>query len=233
MDLLGLDADLLERVRSAVEQQTGLARERLMLTASHNHSAPLTIPYDVTVQPRRDRDWEAQLVGRIAEHRCPGSDRDGCRSGHGSRARGRSGRPQPPSLHLERHHNGAQPGRAGRSLGRRPARGSVRGHATGSPLQPRRPPGHRPQHGHRVYRRLSGSSRTYHPRRPGHRRHPTVRAGMRRRHQRGAIARRLCRGGTGRERCWDRRPSRQLPRRPRLLAGRFESPAKRFTSTSS
>ena len=67
MDLLGLDAGLLERVRSAVEQQTGLARERLMLTASHNHSAPLTIPYDVTVQPRRDRDWEAQLVERTAD----------------------------------------------------------------------------------------------------------------------------------------------------------------------
>ena len=67
MDLLGLDAGLLEQVRSAVEQQTGLARERLMLTASHNHSAPLTIPYDVTVQPRRDRDWEAQLVRRIAD----------------------------------------------------------------------------------------------------------------------------------------------------------------------
>ena len=67
MDLLGLDADLLERVRSAVEEQTGLVRERLMLTASHNHSAPLTIPYDVTVQPRRNRDWEAQLVERIAD----------------------------------------------------------------------------------------------------------------------------------------------------------------------
>ena len=67
MDLLGLDTELLERVRSAVEEQTGLARERLMLTASHNHSAPLTIPYDVTVQSRRDRDWEAQLTGRIAD----------------------------------------------------------------------------------------------------------------------------------------------------------------------
>ena len=67
MDLLGLDADLVERVRSAVEEQTGLAPERLMLTASHNHSAPLTIPYDVNVQPRRDRHWEAQLVRGIAD----------------------------------------------------------------------------------------------------------------------------------------------------------------------
>ena len=67
MDLLGLDADLVERVRSAVEEQTCLAPERLMLTASHNHSAPLTIPYDVTVQPRRARHWESQLVKRIAD----------------------------------------------------------------------------------------------------------------------------------------------------------------------
>ena len=67
MDLLGLDAALLERVRSAVEEQTGLAPERLMLTASHNHSAPVTIPYDANVQAMRNRQWEGRLIEAIAD----------------------------------------------------------------------------------------------------------------------------------------------------------------------
>ncbi|MBV7340012.1 hypothetical protein KFU94_69760, partial [Chloroflexi bacterium TSY] len=55
MDLLGLDADLLERVQKAVQDQAVLASEQLMLAPSHNHSAPLTMPYDANVQSNRDR----------------------------------------------------------------------------------------------------------------------------------------------------------------------------------
>ncbi|MEM7127558.1 MAG: neutral/alkaline non-lysosomal ceramidase N-terminal domain-containing protein [Chloroflexota bacterium] len=67
MDLLGLDVGLMERVQIAVQERTGLTPKRLMLAPSHNHSAPLTMPYDVNVQPNRDRQWEAHLVNVIAE----------------------------------------------------------------------------------------------------------------------------------------------------------------------
>ncbi|MEM7028728.1 MAG: neutral/alkaline non-lysosomal ceramidase N-terminal domain-containing protein [Chloroflexota bacterium] len=67
MDLLGLDTDLVTQVQHAVEEQTGLPAPHLMLTASHNHSAPLTMPYDANVQANRDREWEAHLIQAIAE----------------------------------------------------------------------------------------------------------------------------------------------------------------------
>lgn len=67
MDLLGLDADLLERVQKAVQDQAVLASEQLMLAPSHNHSAPLTMPYDANVQSNRDRQWEEKLVDVIAD----------------------------------------------------------------------------------------------------------------------------------------------------------------------
>jgi neutral ceramidase len=67
MDLLGLDLMLVDRVRTAVEARTGLAAERLMLTASHTHSAPVTINWGRSAQERRDQQWEARLVSTTAE----------------------------------------------------------------------------------------------------------------------------------------------------------------------
>jgi hypothetical protein len=41
--------------------------ERLMLTSTHNHCAPVTISWGRSAQERRDREWEGRLVDAIAD----------------------------------------------------------------------------------------------------------------------------------------------------------------------
>jgi hypothetical protein len=66
MDLLGLDLELLAATRAAVERAAGLPPERVMLTASHTHSAPSTIGWGRGVQARRDRAWDRRVVDALA-----------------------------------------------------------------------------------------------------------------------------------------------------------------------
>ncbi len=62
MDLLGMDARLVWRTRHAVLEQAGITA--VMLTTTHNHSAPVTL--DCGQDDRRDRGWENELVQKIA-----------------------------------------------------------------------------------------------------------------------------------------------------------------------
>ena len=65
IDLLGVDQPLLQAIREAVFQRTGLTVPQLMLTATHNHSAPVTL--DCGFDDARNRAWEAQLVQHITD----------------------------------------------------------------------------------------------------------------------------------------------------------------------
>ncbi len=64
LDLLGLDAALVDQIQQAVFKRTGLSPEELMLNASHTHSAPITID---CCQARRDPEWEAELVRKVTD----------------------------------------------------------------------------------------------------------------------------------------------------------------------
>lgn len=67
MDLLGLDLDLVARIRRTVYDRTGLPADRLMLTTTHTHSAPVTLLACPSAQAKRNRKWEDQLVMQSAE----------------------------------------------------------------------------------------------------------------------------------------------------------------------
>jgi len=56
---------LLTAIRQAVFEKTGISASQLMLTATHNHSAPVTL--DCGFDDDRNREWEAQLVERIKD----------------------------------------------------------------------------------------------------------------------------------------------------------------------
>lgn len=63
LDLLGVDDPLLWRIRQAVWQQARIPAANLMLTATHNHSAPVTL--DCGQDEHRNRAWEDALVDQI------------------------------------------------------------------------------------------------------------------------------------------------------------------------
>lgn len=65
LDLLGVDKALLEAIRQAVFERCALPASHLMLTATHNHSAPITL--DCGFDDNRNRDWEDQLITHIAD----------------------------------------------------------------------------------------------------------------------------------------------------------------------
>ena len=67
MDLVGLDLDLVKRVRRAVAECTGVPGENLMLATTHTHSAPVTMKWDHGAQDLRDRKWESRMVGTTAK----------------------------------------------------------------------------------------------------------------------------------------------------------------------
>lgn len=64
LDLLGMDTTLLWRIQQAVWQQTRIPAANLMLTATHNHSAPVTL--DCGQDEYRNRAWEDTLIRHIA-----------------------------------------------------------------------------------------------------------------------------------------------------------------------
>lgn len=65
LDLLGMDPPLVAATQAAVLARTGIPGSHLMLTATHNHSAPVTL--DCGQDDQRNRDWERDLVGNIAQ----------------------------------------------------------------------------------------------------------------------------------------------------------------------
>jgi len=62
LDLLGMDAPLVWRTEHTIRERTGITD--VMLTATHNHSAPVTL--DCGQDEHRNRTWEAELVENIA-----------------------------------------------------------------------------------------------------------------------------------------------------------------------
>ena len=70
LDLVGLDAALVERLRTAVRQQTGLPASHVLLNCSHTHSAPFTIPWSVLGCETFEQEaapWRDELVDRVAD----------------------------------------------------------------------------------------------------------------------------------------------------------------------
>lgn len=73
VDLLGVTASMTARVASAVRRRHGLAREALLVNASHTHSGPVTsellgIAYDLPPgQPERIAEYTAVLEKKILD----------------------------------------------------------------------------------------------------------------------------------------------------------------------
>jgi hypothetical protein len=67
LDLVGLDLDLVDRIRRAVKERVDLPARNLMLTTTHTHSAPVTMKWDYAAQKERDREWERWMVATTAD----------------------------------------------------------------------------------------------------------------------------------------------------------------------
>jgi len=70
LDLVGLDAALADRLRTAVRQQTGLPASHVLLNCSHTHSAPFTIPWSVQGFETFEQEagpWRDELVDKVAD----------------------------------------------------------------------------------------------------------------------------------------------------------------------
>jgi hypothetical protein len=65
LDLLGLSPALVEAVRQEAAAQAGLDAARVMFTATHTHSAPLTLDCCPNDQPTRNRAWEAAMTRTV------------------------------------------------------------------------------------------------------------------------------------------------------------------------
>ena len=63
VDLLGLDRDIVERVREGAEREAGVPRSNLMLNASHTHSGPATI--SLKGLGERDELYVEELVRKL------------------------------------------------------------------------------------------------------------------------------------------------------------------------
>lgn len=72
-DLLGFDRDTANTIAERVQQEFGVSRERLVMNASHNHSAPVTVgvlPLYYELTPDEDayiKSYTAWLLDRIIE----------------------------------------------------------------------------------------------------------------------------------------------------------------------
>lgn len=64
-DLLGIDADDVERVRRKIEEKTRIKGKNVMIAASHTHSGPATLHTNGI--GRRKESWVDQLVERLAD----------------------------------------------------------------------------------------------------------------------------------------------------------------------
>jgi hypothetical protein len=65
LDLLGLSPALVEAVRREAAAQAGLLPAHVMLSATHTHSAPLTLDCCPNDRPKRDRAWETAMVRTV------------------------------------------------------------------------------------------------------------------------------------------------------------------------
>ena len=71
-DLIGLTRSISESVTTAVSKETGLTRDRILLTASHTHSGPvlrenLADMYDLSpAETKKVQDYTAKLKGQLA-----------------------------------------------------------------------------------------------------------------------------------------------------------------------
>ena len=65
LDLLGMDAPMIQRTQRAIWEQTHIPATNVMLTATHNHSAPVTL--DCGQDEYRNRAWENDLVQKIVD----------------------------------------------------------------------------------------------------------------------------------------------------------------------
>ena len=69
VDMLYISAEMTAEVRSKVSQATGIAEKNLMISATHTHSAPLTVGdifYDPVV-PEADETYNSYLTDRLAQ----------------------------------------------------------------------------------------------------------------------------------------------------------------------
>ena len=69
VDMLYISAEMTAEVRSKVSQATGIAEKNLMISATHTHSAPLTVGdifYDPVV-PEADEAYNSYLTDRLAQ----------------------------------------------------------------------------------------------------------------------------------------------------------------------
>ena len=63
MDLLGLDFDLVERIRAGVKSATGISSEAVMLHATHTHGGPNVREFNC--MGSRDPEYTASLVSKL------------------------------------------------------------------------------------------------------------------------------------------------------------------------
>ncbi len=66
-DLLGFDFEYNDRLVDAIHQRTGIPRSHIMINCSHNHNAPLTIPWSESWEKEKDKPWHTTLPGQFAD----------------------------------------------------------------------------------------------------------------------------------------------------------------------
>jgi neutral ceramidase len=78
VDVLGLAADFVRRVRAAIAERTDLARESVMISSTHTHSAPVTVSTFFNPGETLDHRYMDRLAAAIEaavctawEHRAP------------------------------------------------------------------------------------------------------------------------------------------------------------------
>jgi len=66
-DLLGFDFAYNDLLVDAIHQRTGIPKPQIMINVSHNHSAPLTIPWSTQWESKKDKPWHKTLPGQFAD----------------------------------------------------------------------------------------------------------------------------------------------------------------------
>ncbi|REJ68793.1 MAG: hypothetical protein DWQ31_06870 [Planctomycetota bacterium] len=66
-DLLGFDFAYHDVLVDAIHQRTGIPQPQIMINSSHNHSAPLTIPWSTSWEAKKDKPWHKTLPGQFAD----------------------------------------------------------------------------------------------------------------------------------------------------------------------